>query len=161
MMDEYIEFEDDVLEYFEETIKKYKFSISSRWPDENNELKDHIIFLENEYCAISLDNFESFPYIDVVFHFFFLKGKSELINIDNDLLIKLLRIDDKFYRNYCLEHIKKYKKDFIKKPRGGFLYAIKSASDLMLKFYDPLLNGEVTYEDYNEFERFIKKHPSS
>lgn len=148
----YFDFKDDVKRFLLDVIKKYDLQFSDHILDLLKEPRQHYVCLKNDHIVLTLNYVETFPYPDVVPHFYFF-GKNLFFKLDDNHVRPLLKIEEEIFTKYCLGRSETLgKKDFFfNSEKGSFLYAIKSINDTILDFYHPLFEGKVTKKDYDEF----------
>lgn len=155
---DYKTFKNDVEKYLEESIDTFKLKLNVDLNKKENLSIDYYLFYENEYCIISLNFIDSFPYLDVI-PTFYLKNSDEYLEVDHVYLRPFLRIDEKEFEAYCLENYRKrflYSDDFKDNDKGDIYYSLYSINEILLKYYYDLFNGKYI-NDYKKFYQNLSK----
>lgn len=150
---EYKTFKNDIEKYLKESMDTFKLRLNLDLNNVENESADYYLFYENEYCIISLNLIDSFPYQDVTPKFY-LKNSHGHLEIDQIYLRPFLGIDEKEFEAYCLENYNNryhYSDDFKDNDKGDIYYGLYSINEILLKYYSPLFKGKYSMEDYRKF----------
>ena len=153
-INKYHNFKNDIKIYLKEAIELFNLEFDDRIVIRINEMHENYVCLKNKNIILILNNIETFPYQDIVPHFYFENG-SELISIKDELLLDLLEVDKNQYKEYCLKSYKDNinKEVFINNPNGGYHFGLFSINDLIIKYCYKLFTGEKSYTDYFAMKR--------
>ncbi|WP_158973620.1 hypothetical protein [Cellulophaga sp. L1A9] len=139
----------DTETYFKEVIEKYNFSVHQRLAAKLNKSEDLNVFLENDYLVICLDFDESYSFLNINFQFYF-KVDSEFEEIEKKAIHSLLHIDDNALIKWTTAYNDSNQNSIQKEYKEG-LYELQLTNDLLITFYNNLLDGSLSYYNYSSF----------